>query len=170
MWWLYICVGDDPADVKTKLRHWAQAVACSVMQKQWWSMGYIYVLFCTEGGREEKEEEQFWATLRKLKRRNNKKRKKVMQLSLWVFVGAKQMWWLAPICTLVRLEDCDLINYPIFIYFFSTFLCMYFCFVFLMNVELSPLGDLFYSSQQFWATWTNTCTRHFFIFHISNKM
>ncbi|KAJ1413876.1 hypothetical protein SESBI_19370 [Sesbania bispinosa] len=24
--------GDDPAHVKTKLRHWAQAVACSVMQ------------------------------------------------------------------------------------------------------------------------------------------
>jgi len=24
--------GDDPEHVKTKLRHWAQAVACSVMQ------------------------------------------------------------------------------------------------------------------------------------------
>lgn len=24
--------GDDPQQVKTKLRHWAQAVACSVLQ------------------------------------------------------------------------------------------------------------------------------------------
>lgn len=26
------CLGDDPQQVKTKLRHWAQAVACSVLQ------------------------------------------------------------------------------------------------------------------------------------------
>lgn len=34
IWRVYciVCAGDDPADVKTKLRHWAQAVACSVMQ------------------------------------------------------------------------------------------------------------------------------------------
>lgn len=30
-----LCVaGDDPEHVKTKLRHWAQAVACSVMQSK----------------------------------------------------------------------------------------------------------------------------------------
>lgn len=29
---LDMCVGDDPEHVKTKLRHWAQAVACSLMQ------------------------------------------------------------------------------------------------------------------------------------------
>ncbi|XP_075087596.1 uncharacterized protein LOC107772521 [Nicotiana tabacum] len=29
---LIICAGDDPQQVKTKLRHWAHAVACSVMQ------------------------------------------------------------------------------------------------------------------------------------------
>ncbi|KNA03857.1 hypothetical protein SOVF_205180 [Spinacia oleracea] len=28
-----ICPGDDPKTIKTRLRHWAQAVACSV--KQW---------------------------------------------------------------------------------------------------------------------------------------
>ena len=27
-----LIVGDDPQQVKTKLRHWAQAVACSVIQ------------------------------------------------------------------------------------------------------------------------------------------
>ncbi|XP_010519977.1 PREDICTED: uncharacterized protein LOC104799259 [Tarenaya hassleriana] len=27
-----LCPGDDPQQVKTRLRHWAQAVACSVMQ------------------------------------------------------------------------------------------------------------------------------------------
>ncbi|KAK7277817.1 hypothetical protein RJT34_22834 [Clitoria ternatea] len=30
--WKICCPGDDPETVKTKLRHWAQAVACSVMQ------------------------------------------------------------------------------------------------------------------------------------------
>ncbi|KAJ1385123.1 hypothetical protein SESBI_41908 [Sesbania bispinosa] len=30
--WKICSPGDDPAHVKTKLRHWAQAVACSVMQ------------------------------------------------------------------------------------------------------------------------------------------
>ncbi|CAJ1976243.1 unnamed protein product [Sphenostylis stenocarpa] len=30
--WKICCPGDDPEHVKTKLRHWAQAVACSVMQ------------------------------------------------------------------------------------------------------------------------------------------
>lgn len=36
--------GDDPAHVKTKLRHWAQAVACSVMQSQW-SVGSMFNLY-----------------------------------------------------------------------------------------------------------------------------
>ncbi|CAI9097081.1 OLC1v1033386C1 [Oldenlandia corymbosa var. corymbosa] len=30
--WKILSPGDDPEQVKTKLRHWAQAVACSVMQ------------------------------------------------------------------------------------------------------------------------------------------
>ncbi|GFQ08542.1 hypothetical protein PHJA_002998200 [Phtheirospermum japonicum] len=30
--WKIFSPGDDPQQVKTKLRHWAQAVACSVMQ------------------------------------------------------------------------------------------------------------------------------------------
>jgi len=30
--WKICCPGDDPQQVKTKLRHWAQAVACSVKQ------------------------------------------------------------------------------------------------------------------------------------------
>ncbi|KAA8544894.1 hypothetical protein F0562_019711 [Nyssa sinensis] len=32
--WKICSPGDDPQQVKTKLRHWAQAVACSVMQSQ----------------------------------------------------------------------------------------------------------------------------------------
>ncbi|KAJ6918515.1 hypothetical protein NC651_012691 [Populus alba x Populus x berolinensis] len=32
--WKICSPGDDPKQVKTKLRHWAQAVACSVMQSQ----------------------------------------------------------------------------------------------------------------------------------------
>ena len=32
--WKICSPGDDPAHVKMKLRHWAQAVACSVMQSQ----------------------------------------------------------------------------------------------------------------------------------------
>ncbi|KAK2419257.1 hypothetical protein P8452_63279 [Trifolium repens] len=32
--WKICSPGDDPALIKTKLRHWAQAVACSVMQSQ----------------------------------------------------------------------------------------------------------------------------------------
>ncbi|KAH6819110.1 1-phosphatidylinositol-4 [Perilla frutescens var. hirtella] len=30
--WKILSPGDDPQQVKTKLRHWAQAVACSVLQ------------------------------------------------------------------------------------------------------------------------------------------
>ncbi|MBA0783875.1 hypothetical protein Gotri_001521, partial [Gossypium trilobum] len=30
-WKIYISAGDNPQQVKTKLRHWAQAVACSLM-------------------------------------------------------------------------------------------------------------------------------------------
>ncbi|KAK6915397.1 Protein of unknown function DUF1685 [Dillenia turbinata] len=32
--WKLLSPGDDPQQVKTKLRHWAQLVACSVMQSQ----------------------------------------------------------------------------------------------------------------------------------------
>jgi len=55
-----VVAGDDPALIKTKLRHWAQAVACSVMQSHsWWSQVWdTYIIhmfclsffFCTEGG------------------------------------------------------------------------------------------------------------------------